>query len=1850
MFSKYETPSSDNQTPEPSWLQPYHLLKAKMADEATPYRLTLDDLVFLFTILPQNSSEDIANQIFSWLEETALFIDDKEPDAVYLSSIALRILVVYKNLPQETLDTLCQLIKDESHTKELREQCFTALYLAACHVKREHVFLDYHLQLLEANFREEKPFSPNCRTKAAIGLLNRSADEALLRDALKYLESTFEDEDGLLSDKLIAIESILSHQKSLVLSDESLKYLVKLTENKTFLPLVLKIITFSEDNKKNSKTVAEESADKTLDQLLDELITKNKTLDRSKLLEDYEHIFTAYNDKSELFPDDQPISEWSKANCQAWAAALKTKPGKVLQPEFFFEMLAVIKRGHELATGQQLRIPQLLSLLLLLEGESLKEVGRLLQIATGEGKTTIIAMFAAFKALQGDFVDVVTSSPVLADTHANEKQKFLEHFNLTVGCNWDEKATQLEDGSKTCYSKNIVYGDVTTFEWDELRHAYEERNTRGTRKYQTVIVDEVDSLLIDAAANAAQLSTHTPAFEFLQPLLAACWQELTRLHQGFSIKEGKLYWQAGPDDEASEIPNRKAFLTSTLSDYLNHIVNKPLLFIPKHLKDFILTQTETWAKSAYLAFYEYDLDKEYTLAKNESGQIAIAPVDYETGVIHANSHWLDGLHRFLQLKHTKDGVKLSVESLISCYISNTAYFKKYKTLYGLTGTLGDFLEQQLLRDVYDVDFVFIPTYKTKHYQELEGVLAKNTADWLEQISANVLDKTKNRAILVICDSINAAKQIEQHLQSKGFEPSKIRLHTRTDNEKELHAVEQEITPGEVIIATNLAGRGTDIKTSADVEKAGGLHVCVSFLPENPRTEQQAVGRTSRQGKKGDARFIVNEEDVKRRGIATDDISSVEELKTKRDYLENQRLCKIIIDDVPKILLKDELFSKFSTLLKKLGSKKNTQDVYKLKQIEELWSVWLHHLLEEMYHETLIDCDKILASYSVFETQARQIFKDAVIQNPCYKVREGNDRHYEKNHSAALEAFNQAIELDAELAVHAYSGAALSIIQMRGPKYKQNARDYLIKERRIISEILIPQTQCISVLASFVPGTTEVPRVLSEQVNVRVDLLEEQIKYIDKAIYVLEHSSRDVVLKRYISLATVPSANGDADEIFKLNQAGLESFYEIEEVPPSKKKNSLLGALCVAFIGFCEVVVGTLCFISGNVVLGKALIKEGISDIIYAVRAAVSGNFDWEDYIEQKATRIGLDVALALADQIQMRAMGAKEASQQASLAQIRQENMAIAEQFVVKTVISQGVHELVDIAADCLIEKFIENFDGDLNDIIRSKLLAELNKPDVKQALEKLILAGKEAEIIAMAMALINPRRDRFSSVAQRIAEGVIARQSTATAVLIKLKNMGESVAKIHDLINDFGGDFANALMNAAKNLPTPSDSTDVKEKLDTVCNEIIGTVSNLITKGVEGQLHHGLAKPILNTMTHDHVEKWVQETLLAPKTTHMKNLALSSSLEQMANPSETKISADAPAEIIGEVSHAESTLQLPAGLMEKVVALSEIGAITTKKPVNAPEAHKNTEPLEKGGKKESLITGSNQIKEDHSSFNDDTTLPKNHSFFSPKLKQQAVGLKENSSGDLQFYKKENGQYTNLKKELSTSATQHDLMGNTDIKLLQKGEKGNGVYYVAILDPIKGKLLVEAELGKQYLFNIEAGSVDLKRLGTFDYFVDAGSVEALIKGAIHHNSTSVALSAQADIGVMGPLISGGLTENINIMGLSIKVQGIAGFGIGTKITAGASVGVDLAQFKANASLKFGLFKGIGASGKLNVEVGLDEQFSKVMEQSFCEAFSKDLIAQDVVKKIKAGETVQDWERDYLDDFTDKIAFQNTLKK
>ncbi|CAF3836247.1 unnamed protein product [Rotaria sp. Silwood1] len=1004
----------------------------------------------------------------------------------------------------------------------------------------------------------------------------------------------------------------------------------------------------------------ERSYDKNFKQLIEEILylNRNQTISfigEKKITEEYKNIQITYLSKSVLYPNSNCIQKWSTSDIQQWTEEVKKSSNSVSH----HEKIAVVMKAVEITSKFPVREIQLLSLLILINSEH--STGRLVQINTGEGKTTIVAMLAAIKALEGHQVDVVTSSPELAKPQSIQLKEFYQQFNLTVSHNGKD----LVD-IKIRYTADIVYGAASDFQGDILRDEYSKLGTRNGRKCDVAIVDEVDSMLIDDRNHIVMLSSQMPAMDHLEPLLAAIWIQIGEVAKYIEETNGKTYFIQQPDifDNRGEVrfdiaaqaveikESKEDFIKKCTEKHLRKLIRDidqkipekyPEIKIPKHLRELVLEcQLTKWIDSAIHAKYRCHNQQHYLLRNGK-----IVPVDASnTGIIQTNMHWSNGLHQFLQIKH---GAKICAESLTTNFISNVTYFRRYgSNLFGLTGTLGSKAAQKLLSKIYNVDNVIIPPFRKKQYQELTPIIVNNEDDWYENIIESSMNKLNNgRGVLIITKYIKEVDEIKNRLIKSGYDQSKIKTYRTGDESKIL---EEELTSGEIIIATNIAGRGTDIRADK-IEKYGGLHVLVTFLPPNERVEQQNVGRTSRTGNKGTGQFILLQQ------YENDYLN----LKTIRDKQEEIEICKAEIQ-IDEVTIKDAVFEEFCKLLTKINGNDDTQtkeNKIKLRAVEDRFGIWL-----KMQESTKrITKKEMLRKFKVFEEEILiDNANNDLIRNPYFHVLIGNECLKKKDagkNQDAMKEFTKAIKLDEHFQVNAYYNRGYARLAEYGKDCKRNkdeidaAINDFKRAKQIIEENLEPMLHVIQ--------QASISEALSEQLRRKMLLFSTQKYTIELAIGITTEEVNDE--KQDSNEESSNDKDKESQEHGCIGQARKDNYdieveyLEIEQLLPRDqditlfsdeieeyKNNGFFGSfkikglkpidwsavIIVASLGIAQIVAGAaLAVYTAGIgsAIGTALIAEGVSDLIVVVqRGIINRDFDWKSYGIQKA--ISLTVAIA----------------------------------------------------------------------------------------------------------------------------------------------------------------------------------------------------------------------------------------------------------------------------------------------------------------------------------------------------------------------------------------------------------------------------------------------------------------------------------------------------------------------------------------------------------------------------------------------------------------------------------------------
>lgn len=620
------------------------------------------------------------------------------------------------------------------------------------------------------------------------------------------------------------------------------------------------------------------------------------------------------------------------------------------------QALAMIDQVINFECGFRLRDTQktaIVAAVMMAFGDNSDETKNILaQVATGEGKSLIVLSVAIITGLLGQTTDIITSSSVLAQRDATDNKNIYEAFGITVGDNTNENETTRAN----VYAKTVVYGEVSSFQRDFLLDRFYNENIRGSRKFQNIIVDEVDSMFLDKGNSVLYLSHQPPGLDTLEGLFIHIWNSVVQSLslQNFSpnaihesvleimyptltpkdillmvevaqlndlwdwlhakdiiAKNGRISVDKDFEEILKKLPEKFKQIERQLTFALKKRLTRPSSFkVMNYLKPFVERHLLTWIANAYQATQlvdgrEYIVDVDHTKTKLDRNP-RIMILDLNTGTDLRDSQWSEGLHQFLQIKH---GCKMTMMSLKAVFISNVSFFKKYKRIFGLTGTIGTDVDRDFLRTTYSVELISIPLALPKQFIEEEPKITKSKIEWKKAIFDDAMDKTTaDRSVLIICQTVNDAEELYQHFaEMKNPKLTDcIELYRRDYERFQATADGKYLEGGKVLIATNLAGRGTDIKVSNNLNASGGLHVCLSYLPDNLRVEQQAFGRCARKGNAGSGRLIFFDEN------ACHDNSSVEaiDLKIERDEAEFLRVSNIK-DFYEKVVHKEELmFAKF----------------------------------------------------------------------------------------------------------------------------------------------------------------------------------------------------------------------------------------------------------------------------------------------------------------------------------------------------------------------------------------------------------------------------------------------------------------------------------------------------------------------------------------------------------------------------------------------------------------------------------------------------------------------------------------------------------------------------------------------------------------------------------------------------------------------------------------------------------------------------------------------------------------------------------------------------------------------------
>ena len=463
--------------------------------------------------------------------------------------------------------------------------------------------------------------------------------------------------------------------------------------------------------------------------------------------------------------------------------------------------------------------------------------GRIAEMKTGEGKTLVATLPAYLNGLTGNGVHVITVNDYLAKTQMEEMGVLYNFLGLTTGCIIHGITPEQR---RAAYACDITYGTNNEFGFDYLRdNMVIHMEERVQRSLNFCIVDEVDSILIDEART---------------PLIIS----------GMGDKSTKFYNVA--DNFVKTLVNEKDFTVDEKANAVlltdDGIVKAEKYFGIENYADSHNLELQHYVTQALKANYTMKADKDYMVKDNE-----IVIIDEFTGRLMEGRRYSDGLHQAIE---AKEGVKIQRESKTLATITFQNYFRMYAKLSGMTGTA--LTEENEFREIYNLDVIVIPTNKPVQRIDQSDMVYKNTAGKYKAIVEEIVKShEKGQPVLVGTASVDRSEYLSSLLKKRGIRHQVLNA--------KYHAQEAEIIShagelGMVTIATNMAGRGTDIKLGEGVREAGGLKVLGTERHESRRIDNQLRGRAGRQGDPGESIFFISLEDDLMRIFGSERIQGV----------------------------------------------------------------------------------------------------------------------------------------------------------------------------------------------------------------------------------------------------------------------------------------------------------------------------------------------------------------------------------------------------------------------------------------------------------------------------------------------------------------------------------------------------------------------------------------------------------------------------------------------------------------------------------------------------------------------------------------------------------------------------------------------------------------------------------------------------------------------------------------------------------------------------------------------------------------------------------------------------------------
>ena len=500
--------------------------------------------------------------------------------------------------------------------------------------------------------------------------------------------------------------------------------------------------------------------------------------------------------------------------------------------------------------------------------------GRIAEMKTGEGKTLVATLAIILNAITGKGVHLVTVNDYLATRDATEMGALYNFLGFSVGTILENNDTTKRDA----YNADITYGTNNEFGFDYLRDnmAYT-HDQMAQRDHNFVIVDEVDSILIDEARTPLIISG--PTNRNMQDYIKANQVAMKLIKQEKSSEE---------DDKESQTSQEKGHFTVDEKDKVVLITEEGItkaeeLFGVENLYSAENSSLPHALDQALKANYLFEKDVDYVV---NDGEVVI--VDEFTGRLSEGRRFSEGLHQALE---AKEGVEIKEETQTLADITFQNYFRMYDKLAGMTGTAET--EAAEFAQIYSLDVVSIPTNIPITRKDLNDLIYKTEDEKFGAVINTIKKLSKTgQPVLIGTASIEKSEVLHEVLKKEKIAHTVLNAK---NHEQEGEIIKSAGAKGAVTIATNMAGRGVDIKVNDEVKALGGLYIIGTERHENRRIDNQLRGRSGRQGDAGTTQFYLSLEDNLLRIFGSDKIKSIMERLGVEDgeYIESKMVTRAV---------------------------------------------------------------------------------------------------------------------------------------------------------------------------------------------------------------------------------------------------------------------------------------------------------------------------------------------------------------------------------------------------------------------------------------------------------------------------------------------------------------------------------------------------------------------------------------------------------------------------------------------------------------------------------------------------------------------------------------------------------------------------------------------------------------------------------------------------------------------------------------------------------------------------------------------------------------------------------------------